>query len=49
MLKSPPFVVPVDFSPEMEGTVSAAIALARKWGADVHLLEVVPLVAFTPR
>ena len=42
MLKSPPFVVPVDFSPEMEGTVSAAIALARKWGADVHLLEVVP-------
>jgi hypothetical protein len=47
MLKSPPFVVPVDFSPEMEGTVSAAIALARKWGADVHLLEVVPLVAFT--
>ena len=26
----------------MEGTVSAAFALARKWGADVHLLEVVP-------
>jgi hypothetical protein len=41
MLKSAPFVVPVDFSREMEGTVSAAFALARKWGADVHLLEVV--------
>lgn len=42
MLKVPLFVVPVDFSPEMEATVSAAFALAQRWGADVHLLEVVP-------
>ena len=42
MLKAPLFVVPVDFSPEMEATVSAAFALAKRWGADVHLLEVVP-------
>ena len=41
MLKASRFVVPVDFSPEMEATVSAALALARKCGADVHLLEVV--------
>src|SRR6187397_2762215 len=42
MLKIPLFVVPVDFSPEMEATVSAAFALAKHCGADVHLLEVVP-------
>jgi nucleotide-binding universal stress UspA family protein len=39
--KSPLFVVPVDFSPDMEGCVSAAFALARRCGAGVHLLEVV--------
>ena len=43
MLKAPLFVVPVDFSPEMEATVSAAFALAKECGAHVHLLEVVPL------
>ena len=42
MLKGPLFVVPVDFSPEMEATVSAAFALAKQCGANVHLLEVVP-------
>lgn len=36
------FVVPVDFSREMEATVSAAFALAKKREADVPLLEVVP-------
>jgi nucleotide-binding universal stress UspA family protein len=41
MLKAPLFVVAVDFSPEMEATVSAAFALARQCEADVHLLEVV--------
>lgn len=44
MLKAPLFVVPVDFSCDMDATVSAAFALAKKRGADVHLLEVVPLV-----
>ena len=34
--------MPVDFAPEMEATVSAAFALAKQCGADVHLLEVVP-------
>ncbi len=43
MLKVPLFVVPVDFSPEMEATVSTAFALARQCGAHVHLLEVLPL------
>jgi nucleotide-binding universal stress UspA family protein len=42
MRNAPLFVVPVDFSPDMEATVSAAFALAEKCGADVHLLEVVP-------
>ena len=42
MRKAPLFVVPVDFAPEMEATVSAAFALAKKCGAHVHLLEVVP-------
>ena len=42
MLKAPLFVVPVDFSCDMDATVSAAFALAKKRGADVHLLEVVP-------
>ena len=41
MIKAPLFVVPVDFAPEMEATVSAAFALAKKCGAHVHLLEVV--------
>ena len=41
MRKSPIFVVPVDFSPEMESTVSAALALARHCRADLHLLEVI--------
>lgn len=41
MAKSPLFVVPVDFSRDMEGAVSAAFALARRYGAEVHLLEVV--------
>jgi nucleotide-binding universal stress UspA family protein len=43
MLKAPLFVVPVDFSPEMEATVSTAFALARQCGAHVHLIEVLPL------
>ena len=42
MLKVPLFVVPVDFSPEMEATVSTAFALAQQCRAAVHLLEVVP-------
>jgi nucleotide-binding universal stress UspA family protein len=42
MLQAPLFVVPLDFSREMEATVSAAIALAKKREADVHLLEVLP-------
>jgi universal stress protein A len=42
MRKASVFVVPVDFSPEMEATTSAACALARQCGADVDLLEVVP-------
>ena len=42
MPKAPLFVVPVDFSPEMEPTVAGAFALAKQCGADVHLLEVVP-------
>ena len=41
MAKAPLFVVPVDFSPEMEAIVSAAFAIAKKCGAHVHLLEVV--------
>ena len=41
MAKSPLFVVPVDFSRDMEGAVSAAFALARRYGAEVHLIEVV--------
>ena len=50
MLKAPLFVVAVDFAPEMEATVSAAFALAKKRGAHVDLLEVVsPRRAFTPR
>lgn len=36
------FVVPVDFSPEMEATTSTAFALARQCRADVDLLDVVP-------
>jgi nucleotide-binding universal stress UspA family protein len=41
MTKAPLFVVPVDFSPETEETVSGALALAKRCAADVHLLEVV--------
>jgi nucleotide-binding universal stress UspA family protein len=41
MAKAPLFVVPVDFAPEMEATVSAAFALAEKCGADVDLLKVI--------
>lgn len=41
MPKSPLFVVPVDFAPEMEATVSGAFALAKRCGTQVHLLEVV--------
>jgi nucleotide-binding universal stress UspA family protein len=41
MRKAPLFVVPVDFAPEMEATVSAALALAKKRGTHVDLLEVV--------
>ncbi len=40
--KASVFVVPVDFSPEMEATASTAFGLARQCGADVDLLEVVP-------
>jgi nucleotide-binding universal stress UspA family protein len=40
MSQAPLFVVPVDFSPDMEGTVSAAFALANECGAHVHVLEV---------
>ena len=40
--KHPLFVVPVDFSPEMERGVVAAFALAKRLDAEVHLLEVVP-------
>jgi nucleotide-binding universal stress UspA family protein len=41
MRKAPVFVVPVDFSPDMESTTSAAFALAKQCGADVDVLEVV--------
>jgi nucleotide-binding universal stress UspA family protein len=41
MAKSPLFVVPVEFSKDMEAVVSAAFALATRYGAEVHLLEVV--------
>lgn len=34
------FVVPVDFAPDLEATVSAAFSVARHCGADVHLLDV---------
>ena len=42
MIKAALFLLPVDFSPEMEATVSATFALAKKREAQVHLLEVVP-------
>ena len=41
MSTSQMFVVPLDFSPETESTVSAALALARHCEAEVHLIEVV--------
>lgn len=41
MRKAPVFVVPLDFAPEMESTVSAALTLARHCEAELHLLEVV--------
>ena len=40
MQKHPLFVVPVDFSREMEIGVAATFALAKRRGAEVHLLEV---------
>ena len=42
MRKAPLFVVPVDFAPDMVATVSAAFAVAKHCGADVHVLEVHP-------
>jgi nucleotide-binding universal stress UspA family protein len=42
MAAAPLFVVPVDFGPEMETTVSLAFALAERCDARVHLLQVVP-------
>src|SRR5688572_2197425 len=42
MPKGAVFVVPLDFSPDTEATVSAAFALAKQYGAQVHLLEVTP-------
>jgi nucleotide-binding universal stress UspA family protein len=36
------FVVPLDFSPDTEATLSAAFELAKQRGAQVHLLEVTP-------
>ena len=42
MGKVPLFVVPVDFAPDMAVTVSAAFAVAKHCGADVHVLEVHP-------
>jgi nucleotide-binding universal stress UspA family protein len=41
MRKSPVLVVPVDFSPDMHPTVRAAMGVAKRHGAEVHLLEVV--------
>jgi nucleotide-binding universal stress UspA family protein len=41
MPKAPVFVVLVDFAPEMEATVSAVVALAKRCGADVHILTIV--------
>src|SRR5688500_3168481 len=40
MRKVPLFVVPVDFAPDLEATVSAAFSVAKHCGASVHLLEV---------
>jgi nucleotide-binding universal stress UspA family protein len=42
MPKEVVYVVPLDFSPDTEATVSAAFALAKQCGAQVHLLEVTP-------
>ena len=42
MPKEAVFVVPLDFSPDTEATVSAAFALAQQCGTQVHLLEVAP-------
>jgi len=39
--KSPVFVVPVEVSPDMEPTARAAVAIAKRHGAEVHLLDVV--------
>ena len=41
MVNATLFVVPVDFAPDMEATVSAAFALAKACGTHVQLLEVV--------
>ena len=42
MPKEPVVVVPLDFSPDTEATVSAAFSVAKHCGAEVHLLEVRP-------
>ena len=42
MAKAPLFVVPVDFSPDMEATVATAFSVAKLCGANVHVLEVHP-------
>jgi nucleotide-binding universal stress UspA family protein len=42
MRKVPLFVVPVDFTPDLEATLSAAFSLAKHCGASVHVLEVQP-------
>ena len=50
LVKAPLFVVPVDFSPEMEATVSAAFALAKQCGARCSFARGRPASwAFTPR
>ena len=40
MPKEAVFVVPLDFSPETEATVEAAVSVAKHCGAELHLLEV---------
>jgi nucleotide-binding universal stress UspA family protein len=42
MPREPVFVVPLDFSPDAEAAVPAAVDLARQRGAQVHLLDITP-------
>jgi nucleotide-binding universal stress UspA family protein len=42
MRKGSLFVVAVDFAPDMEATVAAAVSVAKQYGADVHFLDVRP-------